>query len=1577
MISTNKYLYDILRKLKPTGPDGFEGLIALLLESLTGRHFFLSKSGFQGGRDMSTDSRNTNIIAIECKRYHGDTELNERELLGEIQQVSWDIPGLDLWILVASRDIDDQLEKSIFDAAREKGFEAIIIDTVETNSDQPSSLAAICANSSAVFIHFLQENIPGIETSELKEILTAIEKQAKYHDIISKLRNDFSSSIVGYDNWRITQNNWLLDRFRSESESRSAFGSAVINVLDDKVRLVSRKPVYKKIYDWLDTWKEHTILCLLGDEGDGKTWAIACWLSECIRHNKEFPSVIFLTSSRISLTTDPQKFLANAISQQLREFDAEYWEKRLDKWKHRPESDKPLIILILDGINERYDFNWRDLFDKLDVSPWKERIAVILTCRTITWGKKYSHLSHLKVQQLVIPPFDNMELTNALSQHHLKLSDIQQELLPLIRKPRYLDLVIKYRQVMSESGDITVERLLYEDWKDYTSRKSGIPLGHNEFHALIRDLAEKTQSGSKAFSERDIENLLPANLSQIVQELISSGILIPDNLQMGKYKVESSRLIHGFGLLLKEEVSKAIQSKVSAEEREERIAQLLEPHRDMDIKVKICAAAVLHAVMDRNFPEEGRFVLFQAWFIGRNLDDTDQESITAYLPLCPETYVRLAEFAWSDVNDNSTIQTIFMKGFLKWRESRSLQTILPSVLTRWMGFINIHGFSIQRGVAREKKEEIRQKIEDSLGIKLQIGLINVAGYDFAVIEDDGLLRLARVALAIISHCKRMPFIKAFVTWSMSRTIMGHPNEYELVSWVLKTIKENIWEQFKTEVNDLISKNTLIAHQAAYRLLSCYGSTEAYQLRQTLPENLFPPNPFYELYLKDPCSQTFFLWNRKDYQNCLNRADLTPYHIALSMKDLSLEPLLVVPINLRERLEGLESEFIPDALWKTMGITAEDHKLRQIEPTLAAFAPHTLANIMKSVVRDASNREDIALRQLSLIIRLNLIILKMKELGAIEPAWHKLIDKKGNWNEPERIAEEFLFFAILYSLSAKEQLDTLLSRPDSAADLFQYKCLFKPLESSETEDILKYLATINGKIRLRRILWFLSANPDVISLEAFKYIISFFDYPDTTIRGLVLELLYKSNNKDLIRDVVNSKWAWTSKDCFGEDYWGSLILSEFGASLPYREIRSRVHPIFLGYAVEKRGLIESEVAQFAQDINKIWENIILKSPSVPESFPASEIKYNCDQEISLREPIGISSSAFSTSYEFISRDSFWGGHNDPSKPKIVSDIFKLDTSERLKHLTSILQETIKQQLAAGNVLFSNKFYKNALHDVVKIHPDLVKRWLQPICNNTEDSHRTMTLCQSFYEALLTVLFENKHCEALKLLDYFESFSSAIKFVDSETGIRCLDFYLLKCHNNKEIKYILDTRLERCSSDLELFELALIIQLTGNINWLKHTIEQGLNSPWYFEQARAIVLIGFFEDKNGDSMLLKYCGMPQSWITTVAEKALDYYKKNLWAKQWFNKFLNDEDDEVVWACFKLFLKCVDRRYWIWENDFLNDSYKDNMEQKRLKFLSLNRDEIKKSIKENEKKRSETFLGEKMLKNQAWPWMNSIFP
>ena len=50
-------LIQLLQRIRPTGPEGFEGLIAALLEALTGAHFHLASGGYQAGRDMSTRQR--------------------------------------------------------------------------------------------------------------------------------------------------------------------------------------------------------------------------------------------------------------------------------------------------------------------------------------------------------------------------------------------------------------------------------------------------------------------------------------------------------------------------------------------------------------------------------------------------------------------------------------------------------------------------------------------------------------------------------------------------------------------------------------------------------------------------------------------------------------------------------------------------------------------------------------------------------------------------------------------------------------------------------------------------------------------------------------------------------------------------------------------------------------------------------------------------------------------------------------------------------------------------------------------------------------------------------------------------------------------------------------------------------------------------------------------------------------------------------------------------------------------------------------------------------------------------------
>lgn len=138
---------ELLAELKHAGPDGFEGLVAQLLESLTGERFHLSKSGYQGGRDMSSAPRST---YAECKHYF-KSKLNKRALLGELEEAHQSNPMLEVWILVTSTRVDSLLKEALDRAAGQKGISVIYIDS---EGDDDSQIALLWAHNVKIFRDF-------------------------------------------------------------------------------------------------------------------------------------------------------------------------------------------------------------------------------------------------------------------------------------------------------------------------------------------------------------------------------------------------------------------------------------------------------------------------------------------------------------------------------------------------------------------------------------------------------------------------------------------------------------------------------------------------------------------------------------------------------------------------------------------------------------------------------------------------------------------------------------------------------------------------------------------------------------------------------------------------------------------------------------------------------------------------------------------------------------------------------------------------------------------------------------------------------------------------------------------------------------------------------------------------------------------------------------------------------------------------------------------------------------------------------------------------------------------------------
>jgi len=812
------YLIEQLLKLEPSKINGFEGLMKLLIEELTGERFYLAKAGYQAGKDVSN-----NYIAIEAKRY-GNTTLNETELLGKISQAQIDNSSLEMWVLATTTIVDNQLNDKLEKKANQEGIEYFAI---EAGNGDPSSLEILCASFENSLINFLKNNCKNFLTKDKKKLKYDLEKIRRKEDYKKKLldlKESFSKETIGLDRWHKKQKEWLLDQFVSERKSKLNLGQ-VINVDDPKKKIVIRKSALNEIDSWLSNWgKKHEIFSLVGEEGDGKTWAVASWISKYIKENNKKP-VLFIPAR--SMSDEGLNITLNkAVFKERYPLKEIFYKKKFSNWMNRDVTIEPLMIVVIDGLNQSYNFDWVRLLEELQNEKWTEKIAVIITCRKSYWNQKLSNLKFVKSKVWTLQPFNDSELEEALSNNNLNKLDFSRQVNELIRKPRYLSLVVKHYETLTNSGDITISRLIYEDFKDRASRISGTIITDQDFEELICELAEKYSHGQTKIKDHDLHDFTPSSNERwrIVEELKTSGILINDKIRTGIFKVDQLRLNYGLGILLLEKIRD--KNPQTMEEIEENLALFLEPNPEMDIKVKIVSSALFHSIKKReSISEKIRLSLLKYWLSLVNIANEDLDEFVAYFPNCPELYFQFAELEDTNHQNNDFAHRLLLYTFVKWGNESSAKKYFKDIFEKWLGYINVSGYFEARSSHEHKylnksKERIRKTLDCN---KEFLGDIRFLGLDFILTESWRKIELSRLALQTISHIAHGSFFKAIVKGVISDEIMGYPRKGSFFGWIIKHNGDTYGVKIKEEAETLVKTGNLILKKAAYRLLKYEGS----------------------------------------------------------------------------------------------------------------------------------------------------------------------------------------------------------------------------------------------------------------------------------------------------------------------------------------------------------------------------------------------------------------------------------------------------------------------------------------------------------------------------------------------------------------------------------------------------------------------------------------------------------------------------------------------------------------------------------------------------------------------------------
>lgn len=1541
MLTRSEYelLATSLRKLPPTGVDGLEGLVQRLVSHATGTQFALARSGTQGGRDMSSSRGGTATIAVECKRYSEDTSLDETELKGKLATGATDIPDLDLWVLAATRTVSDQLLRGLEDTAERLNVDVLVL---ALNGVDGGSLATLCALDSTVVAEALRRSHIAA-SSAVRELLERARARAEFASERDALTKALDGGIGRASAGRRLATA-LNGAFASAPQSRAAFGQP-LDVDGQAVRglLVSRNAVTLRLEEWYTSWPIHRAgIALVGDEGDGKTWALAAWVASRFKPGGDGPIVLWIPS-RDATVDDLPGLLAHNFSRRLGH-SVERWRDRLVQWAASVRGRGPLLVLVLDGINERHRPQWwRRVVEDLAAEPWARAIAPIVTTRPTYWPKVAGY-SHTKWCQVEVAGYDEWELSEALSQRGLTREALPPEVFPLVRRPRYLELAVQHRNAMVASGDMTVPRLIYEDWRDRESRRAGLA-SETEFQNAIATLAG-IQRERQRLEAADLRVATAGSeYGALLSELETSGVLVPDGRH---WKVEPARLALGLGLLLVERLSQESEGRQPSEVLE----SWLEPAPDIDLKARLVEHAVIHSLRSPTCPSEIRSLLIAKWLGMRNQEPRLGTATAAYFLLDPPAFLSAAEALWSDDVDDGWAEEM-LKDALE--RVASTDTVLPHLVPafeRWMGFVLDHDETRHRGATRMSR---LAQLSEEIGREVTSGPLEHAGVMLTVVSDPGLLRLSRLALAIISTTDRRPFAHALASGYLSDALDDRSNIAELCQWVIRTASASLWPLLEPAGRRFADAGSTVGRQAAYRLFTSLGTAAALELRAAIPDDTFPTSALLARYEQDPCTAGF-AWRMEHCSRCAGRDDVPVRIMAQQLAKCVRDPTFVVPQNTVDRLVDAAETIDIRNVWSGVGTTEHDLSFDTVEAVAASCAPSAVAAVVRRLALEVSLREGLPLRQLAYQLRRFRLALTPAEMSAIRMAWDRLRLESVDDDKEATRAEHALFDLLLSGMTAGEQLDGLLTRPREAKLYTSFGDHFKPMAWA---DVRERLQRAQDDQKAACILALACSHPKTVPGEAGADLSPLLGSGDSLVRYLAFMLTYRAGLESAGNALAATEWRAGVVDgrLPQEDHWGSLVLARWATTLTFDELRQRIAPTYLGGAVAARGYRPAEVGRYAEDLDEAWRHC---SHEPPVPYPSIEVTGRPSEPAALDLP-RVPTSEFSRTVVFQTRGSTWGGKPNDPPPR---DVFSGPSDADIQSMHTRLGEVLAEQRQARNHWFAHRFSTTGLKEVILARPDLVDRWVGGAAGLSAVGARAW-LARSFYEALCEVLLSTDPTKGAALYSGLVETPGPVHFVDEDTGVPILDFAIFEAPDCGAVRLLWESYLKRAASDRDLLVLAALAANGPASSWLSDRIDEDLAGENPFAKVRALRILGF----GGRALPSSLPACPADaaeWQQEQLAAAAKDQSVGEWARRWFATFVSADSDDNALGAFRMFLRSVDSRY-VWWRDGL-----DELAPHRRSFLASAADDIERAIKKNEEKLRSHFLGMRVAKRQVWPWL-----
>jgi hypothetical protein len=1536
--TTRDRLDELKQILQSLSPHDFEKLTAALLSRLLGVGIAVAKSGYQFGGDAGPAGRQDRNFRIECKRYADDTKLNDRELLGEIDEAVAAEPALEAWFLAATRSASEQLENLLKGHAEKLGVPVLVIDWKPTGFP---ALGALCSGAPEVL-----ESFAGESAAELARGL-ALEGA----DALKSLLKDISVWNLGYYRLRQQSHQRIQTIWSKPKESRARLNQDVAG--GDNKGTIPRTISLDAITAW---WAGKALqdspAVILGNEGVGKTWAVFDWLQ---RNQTYLPIILAAPSSSVrtlSSTTEVEvrRYLGDRLFELTGSRDADHWRRRLDRLLQRPTAEGPVITLFIDGLNQQPSADWLPLLQALQGDAFAGRVRVITTTRDLHFKDRLRKLTGLDepATRIHIDRYemsDGGELDQRLKNEGLSRSDLPGDLLDLARTPRLFTLVVALRVRLKGLQHVTVHTLLWEHGRDTVETATARSFDEQSWKAWLQEIAAQYLSGTRTYTLGQLStttarpDLSSDETARRLSDIID-GNFATQNAN-GQFRLIPTIVDHALGSAIIATLDELTDP--SHDSVEQCLAAWFDPINGLDQKADILRAAVSILLARDETPRRSSLSgLLGEWLRTQNIPEQHRAEITRLAePLCDA----LIDVLWRNEPYTQNLVNEWTVAALRSIPRDNLEVFQKLVfrLTDWLQVISR---DVEPANAREPEANASRtrRFIKNLGFD-ESGQFTVLGQTLSIVDHRRMPVKAAIPALLDGYPLRhtLPLLEAA---AVHMAILDHDECWDGLKWLVllnsidapetsAALRARAAHLSVTAPEPHVAQD--LAKRVAALLLWMTGEESADEQAAELNPRTGPS--YEERYLNDPLNSHYAL-ERRHVDLVFRAPDVPLFRKYRRLEHYFPDPDVNIPDDFSAALAA-EAEAVDVSKLDTgINVSSEDHNFERLAPIVARCAPTTLARLIRKKLAGFETRP--ATQRFACAVRSNEHILLADETSASAARALRLSSKENTEND-ELFAESRLLAIEILHLPGPEQIEALI-----AADLkyivTDLEHVLRPLTASEVSILLDKYESAPEK-QSADFLLLLSAVATELDDRSWNWVSSrafdgTFKYP-----GVAFEILCGIDAQKLGRELASRDWSWSQTGDPRSNHFGSFALIAATDARPFDQIVSNIAPWLILKAVSERGSSAEDTQLAAEVLGNVLNT---ERPDLPDL--GSDITVDSRKRASDPFVVGIAPHV---------------NNDDPFRALLQVK----DDADARQRAVDKAWERIRAAQKSGASLYLHTIDPINCRPLLEHAAASVAAWLEGMSPPSASFQRRVRLAEGLYMGLCEALLEADpprgeqlwHALRVTLRTRYKSGAGVDEFTNM----------VFRAPRTPDTLLEEQLALSLCNTDEAAFNLVLSAQTHGRTAWLEQVLlrERSSGVSWRLQRAR--LLGGFLA---GSAL-----PVPGVWLSGEIKSTKEYREweaakwkhKDACAHYWWDRFWSIPSDDEAYAAWTLMLETADRRADVWMRpDVASTFLPAEVYRRRLIHCRMNNHELVQAMKKNSKGIFSNFLGRRIVEGVG-PW------